>query len=422
MTLPSSRSLAGDLGLSRSTVVAVYEQLTAEGYLQSTHGSATRVARLRTPSRAESEVDLLGPTPLHDFRPGEPAGSSFPRRRWLRSVRNVMNDAPDSAFAYPDPRGAPKLRTTLAAFLGRTRTVEADRSAIRVVAGYSSALGFLADTLRSRRVERIAIEDPSFPVHTQVLRATGLRTVPIPVDDEGLDVERLGAADVGAVVVTPAHQYPTGVTMSAERRGELIDWARRTGGWIIEDDYDGEYRYDRRPIGALQGLAPDRVIYAGTASKSLAPALRIAWMVVPGELRHDLLRVCNMRAAISAIDQYALVDFIERGELDRHVRHMRATYRRRSEALRVMLGEAAPWLTVGGGQAGLHLMARLTSGRIDEPTVLAACAEASVGVLGLRTDHGSAAAGSGLSIGFSRPSDHHFPAALDRFGAVLADL
>lgn len=289
------------------------------------------------------------------------------------------------------------------------------------MSGYSSALGFLADTLRSRGVERIAIEDPNFPIHTSVLRATGLRTVAIPLDDEGINVERLSAAGVGAVVVTPAHQYPTGVTMSAQRRGDLVDWARHTGGWIIEDDYDGEYRYDRRPIGALQGLAPERVIYAGTASKSLAPALRIGWLAVPEELRDDLLRASNTRAAISAIDQHALVDFIERGEFDRHVRQMRTTYRRRSESLRSMLAGAAPWLTVGDGQAGLHLMARLTS-NLGEATVLAACDRASVGLLGLVTHHGSTAAGPGFAIGFSRPSDHHFPAALDRFGAVLASL
>lgn len=420
--LPSSRALADDLGLSRSTVVAAYEQLDAEGYLRAEHGSATRVARFRPPPPIDDEPDLFGPAPLHDFRPGEPDASSFPRTQWLRSVRRVTKDAPDSAFGYPDPRGVAELRSTLAGYLRRTRTVEADRGAIRVVGGYGAGLGFLADMFRRRGVEQIGVEDPTLPMHVQLLRAAGLRTVPIGVDDDGIDVERLRSSDVGAVVVTPAHQYPTGATLTADRRTALVDWARERDAWIVEDDYDGEYRYDRRPVGALQGLAPDRVVYVGTASKSLTPAVRLGWMVVPEALRADLLRVTNVRSMVSTIDQLALGDFIERGDFDRHVRQMRMRYRRRSDALRSALADAAPWLALGDGAAGLHVMARLTNDRLDEATILAASDAASVGLFGLTTHHGSTAAGPGFSIGFSRPSEHHFPTALERLAEVLAAL
>ncbi|MEL6891701.1 MAG: PLP-dependent aminotransferase family protein [Actinomycetota bacterium] len=420
--LPSTRVLAADLGVSRSTVVAAFEQLAAEGYLNAKQGSATSVAAVATPAATDAEIDVFGPTPRHDFRPGEPDGSSFPRARWLRSVRRVLSEAPDRAIGYPDPRGVPVLRSVLADYLARTRTVVADRSALRIVGGYSAGLGFVADALRHRGVTRIATEDPVLPIHTDILRATGLETVPVHLDAEGIDVRQLARNDVGAVVVTPAHQYPTGVTMSPERRAELIAWSRRNDAWIIEDDYDGEYRHDRRPIGAMQGLAPDSVVYAGTASKSLSPALRIAWLVVPEALQGDLLRVTNMRAGVSAIDQLALADFVDHGELDRHVRQMRRRYRRRSDALRSVLDEVAPWLELGDGAAGLHLMARLTNAGIDEATVLTAADRASVGLFGLTTHHRSSAAGSGFAIGFSRPAEHHFPVALEHLADLLASI
>lgn len=419
-SLPSTRSLGSDLGLSRSTVVSAYEQLTAEGYLVARHGSATCVAHLHTPPPSDTEADLLGPAPAHDFRPGEPDGSSFPRGRWMRSVRRVLDEAADSDIGYPDPRGVAELRATLAAYLGRTRSVVADQQAVRIVGGYGAAIGFLGDTLRRQGARRIAVEDPQLPIHVDVLRVCGLETVPIPVDRHGIDIDMLRSADVAAVVVTPAHQYPTGVTMSAERRTELVAWARERSAVIIEDDYDGEYRYDRRPIGALQGIAPDCVVYAGTASKSLTPALRLAWLVVPEPLRSELLRVTSVRSGVSAIDQRALCDFIERGELDRHVRSMRSMYRRRSTALRNTLTDVAPWLELGDSAAGLHLMALLRSDRLDEATVLAAADTASVGLLGLRTHHRSSTAGPGFSVGFSRPPEHHFPTALARLREVLA--
>ncbi len=421
-TLPSTRTLAVDLGVSRSTVVTTYEQLAAEGYLIARHGSATRVAALHPPAPPSPEYDPFGPAPAHDFRPGEPDPSAFPRARWLRSLRRTITTAPDRAFGYPDPRGIAELRSTVADHLARTRTVVADRPSVHVVAGYGAGLGFLADTFRRRGVERIAVEDPMLPMHTLTLRAAGIETVRVALDADGIDVDALRAARVGAVIVTPAHQYPTTVTMSPRRRTELLAWARDHDAWIVEDDYDGEFRYDRRPIGSLQGLGPDQVIYCGTTSKSLSPALRVGWLVVPEPLRADLLRAINVRSGVSAMDQLALADFIQRGELDRHVRSMRAIYRRRNDALRAVLGDAAPWLDLGSGAAGLHLVARLRCDHVDEATVLAAADDASIGLLGLRTHHRSSAADTGFAIGFSRPPEHHFPTALARLGEMLSAL
>lgn len=422
--VPSTRVLASDLGVSRSTVVGAYEQLVAEGYLAARQGSATRVTELQPEPVAETEVDLFGPTPLHDFRPGEPDRSSFPRVRWLKSTRRVLDTAPDSVFGYPDPRGSTELRSMLADHLARTRSVVATTSSLRIVGGYSAGLSFLAEALRHGGVERVGVEDPMLPYHGQLLRLAGVHTVPVALDSNGIDIERLRSADVGAVLVTPAHQYPTGITMTPERRRELVSWARECDTWIIEDDYDGEFRYDRRPLGALQGLAPDRVVYAGTASKSLSSALRLAWLVVPEGLRSDLLRVTHVRAGVSALDQLVLADFIACGELDRHVRQMRGRYRTRSVALREVLAATAPWLHVGEGAAGLHLMAQIDADLvdadlIDEPTVLGAAAAASVGMSGLITDHRSSAAGAGFAIGFSRPSEHHYREALEHLAEVL---
>jgi GntR family transcriptional regulator/MocR family aminotransferase len=420
--LPSTRALAADLGVARSTVVAAYEQLCAEGYLIAARGSGTIVADVRIERDEHDEPDPFGPAPLHDFRPGEPDASSFPRQAWMRSLRRVVTQTPDASFGYPDPRGVLELRHAMAGYLARTRTVEASTAAVHIVGGFAAGLGFIGDALRRSGVRRIAVEDPSLPFHVDVLRLAGLRTVAVPVDAEGIDVDHLEHTDVGAVVTTPAHQYPTGATMSAARRADLIAWARRCDAWVVEDDYDGEFRYDRRPIGALQGLAPDRVIYSGTASKALAPALRLGWLVVPEGFRPDMLRSIHARGGVSAIEQLALADFVGTGALDRHVRQMRNRYRDRSERVRGVLAAAAPWLDVAPSSAGLQLMARLGPHSPTEGAILAAADTASVGLLGLQTHHGATTTGPGLSIGFSRPAEHHFPTALARLGDLLASL
>ena len=421
-TLPSTRALAADLGLARSTVVSAYEQLCAEGYLHAEHGSGTRVAEVSVRRDDADEVDLLGPTPTFDFRPGEPDASSFPRQAWMRSVRRIVTGAPDSVFGYPDPRGLLDLRGELATYLARTRSVEVAAASIRIVGGFVAGLGFIGDALRRSAVENVAVENPALPFHVDVLRLSGVTTVPIPVDDDGIVVEALDDADVGAVVVTPAHQYPTGATMSARRRAQLVAWARRGGAWIIEDDYDGEFRYDRRPIGALQGLAPDRVVYAGTVSKALAPTLRIGWLVVPEGFQAEMMRSIHVRAGVSGLEQLALADFVACGEFDRHIREMRQRDSARSVRLREVLHDTAPWLEPAPASAGLQLMARLRPDGPTEAAVITAAATASVGLMGLETDHGAKWTGPGLTIGFSRPGEHLYPSALERLGAVFAEL
>jgi len=418
--LPSTRTLATDLGVSRATVVAAYGQLTAEGFLVASHGSATSVAATQLPEVAASSANPFWETPRFDFRPGEPAADSFPRRAWLKSVRRVLTDSPDDVFGYGDPRGRPELRNALASHLGRTRSVLADPGAISVVGGFASGVGFLAEVFAGMS-GRIAIEDPMLFFHRHILELAGLEVVPIPVDSAGVMVDHLEGEAVDAVLVTPAHQHPLGTTLSADRRNQLVAWARATDTWIIEDDYDGEFRYDRKPIGALQGLAPDRVVYAGTASKTLAPGLRMGWLVLPDGLRREVQKRIHIKAGVSTIDQLILADFLDSGSLDRHLRTMRPNYRTRREQLVERLALDVPWLDVIDHPVGLHLTARITDPGIDEQELVEAAAKADVGIMGLGICHldQDAPRHRGVLVGFARPADHQFPAAVDALLRVL---
>ena len=279
--LPSTRTLAHDLGLARATVVAAYDQLVAEGYLIASHGSGTSVGSAHQSKQAPRRRSG-GPGSLRlDFVPGEPDQSSFPRRAWLSAVSEALKVGPDELFGYGDRRGRHELRSSLTEYLSRTRAVAIEPERVSIFSGFTNALFFLAETFRRSGIDRIGMEDPGLPLHAHLLSDAGLQVVPIPVDDDGISVEHLEAKQLKAVLVTPAHEYPLGMAMSPHRRALLLTWARRNSAWIVEDDYDGEFRYDRQPIGALQGLGSDRVIYAGTLSKSLAPGLRIGWLVLP---------------------------------------------------------------------------------------------------------------------------------------------
>ena len=249
--LPSTRGLASDLGVARSTVVAAYEQLAAEGYLRTSQGKPTVVAEVGSASRPEVDRNPFGDPPKYDFRAGEPEAGSFPRREWLRSTRRVLATATDDVFGYADPRGRLELREALADYLARARMVNVDAAAVRVYASFSSTLGFLGQLAVRRNIERIAVEQPMLPFHRSILQSAGVDVVPIKVDEDGLSADLLAEHKVGAVMVTPANQHPLGVTMSSQRRQALVQWARTTNGFIIEDDYDGEFRYDRRPILSL---------------------------------------------------------------------------------------------------------------------------------------------------------------------------
>jgi GntR family transcriptional regulator/MocR family aminotransferase len=309
-----------------------------------------------------------------------------------------------------------ELRVALSAYLARSRSVVADPSRIVIVGGFASALSVLATTFHRLGISHVAVEDPGLPPLRKVIAAGGPTVVPTAVDDHGVCLDELGAARV--VLCTPAHQYPMGVVLTAARRAALIEWARDCDGWVIEDDYDGEFRYDRRPIGAMQGLDPERVIYGGTASKSLAPGLGLAWLALPPGLLEPVVDTMGLRRdAVSSIEQAALADFITSGRFDRHVRAQRLHYRRRRDALTQLLEEKASWLEVTGVSAGLHVTAFLRDR--DEREVIERAAHQSVALLGIGNHSIMPPTRQGLVIGYSRSPSHAFPHALKTLAGVL---
>jgi GntR family transcriptional regulator/MocR family aminotransferase len=379
--LPSTRALSAELGVSRGVVVEAYEQLVAEGYLLARQGSGTRVAATATVAQAPRGPGEPQQHLRYDFRPGVPALETFPRAAWAGSLRTALATAPHAALGYGDPRGLPALRDALAAHLGRVRGVAADASRLLVCSGFAQGLGLVCRALRRGGARRFAIEDPCHPGQPAIVAHAGLEPVPVPVDERGLRVDLLGSR-ADAVLVTPAHQFPTGAVLAPERRASLVGWAERHGAVVVEDDYDAEYRYDREPVGALQGLAPERVVYAGSASKTLAPALRLGWLVLPAGLAGAVTEEKALDdLATSGLEQLAFADFLSRGELDRHLRRNRAVYRSRRDALVSAIEAHLPGVTVGGIAAGLHAVAELPP-KASETAVVEAARERSVGVYG----------------------------------------
>ncbi|MFZ0090080.1 MAG: PLP-dependent aminotransferase family protein, partial [Solirubrobacteraceae bacterium] len=314
-------------------------------------------------SHAQAGAPSAAPRPRFDFRPSVPDVSTFPRTAWLRSLRRALATMTDAELRYGNPAGAEVLRGALADYLGRVRGVVADPEDIVVTSGYTQGLGLICHALAAAGAKRIALDDPSNPEDGLVAARAGLERVMIGVDAAGTRIDELERTDADAVVVTPAHQHPTGVVLTGQRRTQLLAWLRVAQAIAIEDDYDAEYRYDRAAIKALQGLDPDRVIYAGSASKTLAPALRIGWLVVPPWLRQAVIHEKLLADRGTArIEQHAFADFLSRGELDRHLRRMRARYRSRRDALVDALTEALPEATVLGVAAGLHVTVQLPDG------------------------------------------------------------
>jgi GntR family transcriptional regulator/MocR family aminotransferase len=359
--LPSTRALAAELRVSRGVVVEAYEQLIAEGYLVAERGSGTRVSTLagdqaaRRQPRREIEAQ-----PRFDFRPGSPDLSLFPRAPWLTATRRALNDAPNERLGYGDPHGTAELREALAAYLGRVRGARADPDRMVITTGLAQAFALIARTLRARGARRLAVEDPGSADARAQFATAGMEFIPVAVDDRGLRVDELALTDADAVLVTPAHQFPTGVVLAPERRAELISWAATRGALVIEDDYDSEYRYDRPPVGVLQGLRPECVIYGGSTSKTLAPALRLGWIVAPAEIAQDIASQKQLADhGGPSLDQLAMAEFLTSGELDRHVRRTRPIYRRRRDALLSAMARYFPLATVAGIAAGLHLTAHL---------------------------------------------------------------
>jgi GntR family transcriptional regulator/MocR family aminotransferase len=420
--LPSSRALATDLGVARNTVASAYAELIAEGWLTAQHRSRTtvaqRVAELVPPSppqqRVQRQLD-------HDFQPGHPDLSSFPRAEWSRAVKRALNVAPFEAFGYSDPHGRPELREALAQYLARVRGVRSRPSNIIICSGAAEGLNLLARALAQAGVAALAVEEFGLDTQWASLARAGLRCPALTVDLDGADVLALDdMPDAGGVLLTPSHQFPLGVPLHSDRRAAVVDWARRSGGVVIEDDYDGEFRYDRAPVGALQGIDPERVVYMGTASKSLAPGLRLGWLVLPDRLVDAVGRQRGEREeTCSFVDQLAMAEFIASGSYDRHIRTMRAEYRRRREQLVAAVARSSPTTTVVGLSAGLQVMLELTGA--DESELCRQRAWRRLGVAGLdryRHPEGGSTR-NGLVVGFAAPSPSAWSAALDALVRLL---
>ena len=411
--LPSTRALARELGVSRGVVVEAYAQLAAEGYLVARQGAPTRVSVAASPAAGPPRAAEHARPPRFDFRPGGPDVALFPRSAWLASVRRALREAPDVRLDYGDPRGAPELREALARYLGRVRGVVAEPELVVVTSGMAQGMALFARALREARPRRIAMEDPSSAPGRAQLAANGLDVVPVPVDGDGLLVAALvQEPPVDAVMITPAHQFPLGVVLAPERRAALLDWAGRSGTILLEDDYDAEYRYDRQPVGAVQGLAPELVAYAGSVSKTLAPGLRLGWLLVPERLLDGVTAAkASDDLGTPVLEQLALADFLERGELDRHLRRTRPVYRARRDALVAALARQLPRCVPAGVAAGLHLVVHLPEGT-DEHAVVEAARARGVGLSGL-AEHRMRPGPPALLLGYGRITEPAIPAAVE---------
>ena len=450
--LPSSRDLAADLGISRNTVADAYSQLVAEGWLEARTGSGTWVAEQATFWRqpAGGQVPVAA-GPRYDLRAGVPAVSAFPRRAWLTAGRAALVAADDGALEYPDPRGLTGLRTALAGYLARARGVIASPDNVVICAGFAHGLATICQVLAARGAASVATEAYGHRLHRRIIEAQGLRLAALPVDANGATppepappepalsalARPEAAEDIRAVVLTPAHQFPLGMTLAPGRRTAFARWAVRTGGVIIEDDYDGEFRFDRQPVGAMQALAPSHVVYAGTASKSLAPGLRLGWLVVPDPMIDEVLAVKEQSGFFNgSLDQLSLASFITSGAYDRQIRQSRLAYKRRRDRLIAALAREVPAVRLSGIAAGLHAVAEL-GWQEREDDVIARAATHGVAIeglgryaaglghqagegLGFRAGEGNER-GPALVVGYGRPAEHAFTTAVSRLCAALAD-
>ncbi len=439
--LPSSRELARELGVSRGMVQDCYGQLLAEGYLTSRTGSATRVAGISgqqagdqpvagpavvspsapSPGRHPSELPLIA-----DFRHGVPDLSSFPRTDWAWAVKQACTQAASADLGYSDPRGSSVLREVLAGYLRRVRAAAASPAAMVISTGFAQGINLVLRALaRQGGVTCVAFEDPGYgsaqaDETVRAVLAIGIHVTYVPVDEQGLVVSELAASGAQAVVVTPAHQSPTGVVLSPPRRHALTDWARRGGGYVIEDDYDSEFRYDKEPVGALQGLAPDQVFLLGTASKALAPAVRLGWVHAPSPLAAAVAAEKEMSDRGSCmLDQLALATLLTTGRYDRHLRRMRTVYAARRTALTGAFARHAPRVRLTGLAAGFHAVAPLPPGA-DETAVIAAARERRVGLHGIGDyrGHPDTEAPPALVMGFGNVRERAIEPAI----AGVADL
>lgn len=378
--LPSTRALADQLGVSRRVSVEAYAQLAAEGYLDLRQGAAPRVCAT-TPVGADpspAPASVASPTARYDFRPSRPDVTTFPRAAWGRCLRDATRSVRTADLLYGDPCGVDEFRSAVADYLGRVRGVAATPERVVATGGYLQGLGLVCQAMAARGARTIALEDPCNSEEPQIAARAGLEVLRLPVDAEGARTDLLPALDPDVVVLTPAHQHPTGVVLSPGRRRVLAQWLADSGAVLVEDDYDAEYRFDRPAVGAVQGIAPEHVIYAGTLSKVLAPALRLGWLVVPGWLLGDVRAQKQLADQGSPrIDQLAFARFLEDGHLDRHLRSMRTLYRSRRDTVVHALATEVPDATIGGIAAGLHVTAALPTHH-DERAIQAAAQERGV--------------------------------------------
>ncbi|WP_328621673.1 MocR-like pyridoxine biosynthesis transcription factor PdxR [Streptomyces sp. NBC_00354] len=417
--LPPYRALAADLGLARNAVADAYAELVAEGWFTARQGSGTRVAEGAATAAAPAApaTPAVPEGPRHDLLQGKPDPASFPRGAWSASARRALAEAPTEAFGPGDPRGRPELRRALAAYLSRARGVRTGPENVVVCSGFANGLRLLA----SLRPRDWAVEEYGLPFHRGILEASGVRPHPVPVDEDGARPDGIPAR-ARTLLLTPAHQFPTGAALLPARRAAAVEWARTTGGLIVEDDYDGEFRYDRKAVGAVQGLDPEHVVYAGSLSKSLSPAVRLGWLVLPDHLVDRVLAAKGLRESwASALDQLALADFIACGAYDRHIRRMRHRYRGRRDQLVSVLASRAPELRVTGISAGLHAVLELPPGR--EAAALEAARAAGLALDGLSEYRHPAAAGAGregLVVGYAAPPEAAFGRAVEALAEAMS--
>ena len=433
--LPATRVLAADLGVSRGVVVEAYQRLLDEGLVSARTGAGTVVAALPagvaalparggaapTGARRPASDALRLPLPPRggievDLSPGVPDLSAFPRAAWLRAERGVLAQVTGSDLGYGDPAGAPRLRQELAGWLGRTRGVRAEADDIIVVNGVAQALALLAQTLRAGGTTAAAVEDPGSRGARDQLAHWGVRPVGVPVDEQGVRVDDLTATGLGVALLTPAHQFPTGVVLSPQRRQALLGWAA-AGGLVIEDDYDAEHRYDRAPVAALQASAPDRIAYTGSTSKSLAPSTRLGWLIAPRHRQDGLLAAKHASdLGNPALPQLVLARLLASGDYERHLRLVRSRQRRRRDALLAGLARHLPQARVTGVAAGLHLLILLDG---DEDTVLAQRAAAHGVLVHPLSWHRQQPGPPGLVLGYAAQPPDRLAEAAQRLGAAL---
>ncbi len=417
--VPASRTLATQLGLSRGVVVEAYQRLTDEGLLSARSGGGTRVSAVPGAVRRLGAATRL-PTPDLDLSPGVPDLSAFPRAAWAKASREVLAEVGSADLGYGDPRGLPVLREALAVWLGRTRGLTVSPDEILVVNGVAQGLVLLARWLEERGRTTVGFEEPGSYGARVHLQRWGMTTVPVPVDGDGLDVAALDASGVDAVVVTPAHQFPTGVVLSPQRRRDLVEWVRAAPHrLVIEDDYDAEHRYDRPPVAAVKVLAPDQVVHLGSVSKTLAPAMRIGWLVAPSGMQEELVEARYwLDLASPALPQITLARMLTSGAFERHLRLVRQRHKARRDALLEALAEHLPAVRVRGVAAGLHVLATLPDG-VDDDAVATAALQAGIAVHPL-SRHREGEGPPGLVIGYAATTPDRLREAVRRLAPLVS--